>query len=104
MSRKIRQPEWNIRILACAVQILAIPAIGLGIVLASCHASSAENTVEIKVSTNEVKWRISDYLLGMHFVYAHEQDSIYADGRIAEWARKANVGVARFPGGTVVKF
>ncbi len=64
---------------------------------------SAEPTqpVEVRISTNEVKWRISKYLLGMHFVYAHEQDSIYADGRIAQWARQVNVGVVRYPGGSV---
>lgn len=76
------------------------------IVLAVSDTLSAETTptVEVRISTDEIKWQISKYLLGMHFVYAHEKDSIYADGRIARWAKRVNVGVARFPGGTVVKY
>jgi hypothetical protein len=44
------------------------------------------------------------YLLGIHFVYSSEKDSIYRNGKFAEWARRAGITIARFPGGTVVKY
>jgi hypothetical protein len=60
--------------------------------------------VNVTIDADEVQWTISKYLLGMHLVYPHERDAIYADGRIADWARKAGVGTIRFPGGTVVEY
>lgn len=76
------------------------------IALTISYPLSAETTADavIQISTKDIKWSISEHLLGMHFVYVHEKDSIYADGRIAQWAKQAKVGVVRFPGGTVVKY
>jgi hypothetical protein len=39
----------------------------------------------------------------MHFVYACERDSLYADERVAEWMRRSGVGIIRWPGGTAVQ-
>ena len=38
--------------------------------------------VNVTIDADEVQWTISKYLLGMHLVYPHERDAIYADGRI----------------------
>ncbi len=62
------------------------------------------DNVSVNIDPSITKWKISKYLTGMHFVYAMEDDSIYADGRIANWAGANNVGISRFPGGTVVKY
>ncbi len=58
----------------------------------------------ITINSPQVKWTISPYLNGMHFVYPMESDAIYADGRITDWAKENRIGTARFPGGTVVKY
>ena len=80
----------------CLAFLLVIPA--------SIFAQSKNNPVAITVDAVQVRWQISRYLLGMHFVYPQERDAIYADGRIADWARKQNIAIARFPGGTVVDY
>ena len=39
----------------------------------------------------------------MHFVYAMERDSLYQDPRIADWMKRAQVGMIRWPGGSAVQ-
>jgi hypothetical protein len=56
------------------------------------------------VNIDKVKWRISDYLVGMHSVYSLEPDAFYANGSYAQWLKSAGVSTMRYPGGTVVKF
>jgi len=62
------------------------------------------SVVTVTVDARVPRWTISPYLLGGHFVYAYEKDSIYADGRLAEWMGRAGVRVIRYPGGAVVKY
>lgn len=50
------------------------------------------------------RWKISPFLTGWHQVYIFTPDSVYADGRLAEWARANKTGMSRYPGGTVVKY
>ena len=58
----------------------------------------------IPVDTANPQWTISPRLVGMHQVYGWVPDSIYSDGGIAAWARRAGISTSRFPGGTVVKY
>ena len=39
----------------------------------------------------------------MHFVYGEECDSLYQDERIADWMKRAKVGMIRWPGGSAVQ-
>jgi len=66
-------------------------------------ASAGQRAVHISVRASAPQWRISKYLTGMHFVYAFERDVLYADERIAQWMRRAKVGIIRWPGGTAVQ-
>lgn len=59
--------------------------------------------VTVTVATDRPGWVISNKLTGMHFVYAFERDSLYADERVADWMRRARVGTIRWPGGTAVQ-
>jgi hypothetical protein len=67
-----------------------------------------DTTILIKnafsVNIDSVKWRISDYLVGMHSVYSFDPDTLYADGSYAAWMKSSGVSTMRYPGGTVVKF
>ena len=65
-------------------------------------AALADDTVALDPGRSE--FTVSEYLTGLHFVYCYEDDAIYADGEFADWARRAGIGAARFPGGTVVKY
>jgi len=62
---------------------------------------AAENPEPVKVTVraDTEKWTISNYLTGLHFVYAWEKDAAYDDGKVADWARKHHVNTARYPGG-----
>ena len=64
--------------------------------------SEANASTTIKVDASTTPWKISEYLNGMHFVYAVEPDALYKDERIAEWMRAAKVKIIRWPGGTAV--
>ncbi len=55
------------------------------------------------VLTEQVKWKISDFLVGMHSVYSFEPDTFFTDGSFAAWMKQAGVSTMRYPGGTVVK-
>lgn len=59
--------------------------------------------IQIQIDASKPQWTISPYLTGSHFVYAVEPDSLFADGRVAEWMRVCKVGVIRWPGGTSVQ-
>ena len=52
------------------------------------------------VLLDEPQWKVSKYLTGAHFVYAHEADWIYQDRTVINWMKRAKVGVIRYPGGT----
>lgn len=72
--------------------------------MAALAAGAAEGGVaRVSVDAANPQWTISKYLTGMHFVYAFERDSLYADERIADWMRRARVGIIRWPGGTAVQ-
>jgi len=58
---------------------------------------------EIVVQIKSNQWKVSQYLVGLHFIYSKELDCIYKDKKIALWAKNSNINIARFPGGTVVK-
>lgn len=65
-------------------------------------AALADDTVHL--DPDRALFTVSKHLTGLHFVYSYDDDAVYADGKIADWARRAGIGAARFPGGTIVKF
>jgi alpha-N-arabinofuranosidase len=71
--------------------------------LISMDCPAADQPVRVQVDAGSPKWTISKYLTGSHFVYAFERDSLHEDERIAEWMRRAKIGVIRWPGGTAVQ-
>jgi len=75
----------------------------LSLAIASCSLSPVAGD-EISVRLDEESGTIGKYLTGVHFVYSDESDAVYDDDSFAKWARNAGVTVARFPGGTVVKY
>ena len=72
-------------------------------VTASTSGAAANGDV-VTIDTAAPQFRVSDRLVGLHFVYSSEQDAIYADGALARWAREAGITLARYPGGTVVQY
>ncbi|MCX7013752.1 MAG: hypothetical protein NTW86_14560 [Candidatus Sumerlaeota bacterium] len=68
------------------------------------HGGEASQPVLATIDAANPQWTISPYLVGLHQVYCHAPDAAYADGRIADWARRAGIATSRFPGGTVVKY
>ncbi len=64
---------------------------------------SSDGAVRITVDAAKPQWKISRYLTGMHFVYGEECDSLYQDERIADWMKRAKVGMIRWPGGSAVQ-
>jgi hypothetical protein len=66
-------------------------------------AQDSTTPVRIQVDAAKPQWIISKYLTGSHFVYALEPDSLFADGRVADWMRQSKVGIIRWPGGTAVQ-
>ncbi len=62
-----------------------------------------EKYYSIKLIKNEKK-PISDHLMGFNIVYAYENDSIWADGKIVGYLKDVNTKVMRYPGGTVCSF
>ena len=61
------------------------------------------NSGKLIIHTNEVKWNISKYLIGIHFIYFRSPDSVYSNYKLAEWAKINHIKIARYPGGTVLK-
>jgi len=70
---------------------------------ADAPTTTPQATVQVRINAKTVRWTISKYLTGSHFVYAFERDSLYRDERIAAWMRRSKVGVIRWPGGTAVQ-
>ena len=69
-----------------------------------CSNLPAQNSFSIH--TDNEKWQISDYLVGMHSVYNNEPDSFYendANGYIA-WMNTSGISTMRYPGGSIVKY
>lgn len=75
----------------------------VGVLIASC-ALPVEGGNRMVVRLDDEQGRIGEYLTGVHFVYSDEKDVIYEDDSFANWARKAGITTARFPGGTVIKY
>ncbi len=74
------------------------------LMLFSINNLEAQNSFSIH--TDNEKWQISDYIVGMHSVYNNEPDSFYendANGYIA-WMNTAGVSTMRYPGGSIVKY
>lgn len=67
-------------------------------------APGAAAADSVAIDTAAAQFRISDRLVGLHFVYSSERDQIYADGALARWAREAGIALGRYPGGTVVQY
>ena len=65
--------------------------------------SHETSQVHMNIETKFHHWKVSQYLVGLHFVYTKEFDKIYDDNKVALWAKNAGIHTARFPGGTVVK-
>ena len=86
-------------VIAFAAALLLVPLVAM-------HAADAPKqtgTIRIAVDASMPQWQISRYLTGMHFVYGFEHDSLYRDEHIADWMRRAKVGIIRWPGGTAVQ-
>ena len=66
-------------------------------------ASCAAGDIGVSIQPDVVQAEISPYVVGIHFVYSDAKDSIYEDGRVADWSKSAGIGVARFPGGGALK-
>ena len=82
-----------------------ITGIATAILCAGTPAAVAqERSRPIAVDPENVRFRIDEHLVGMHFVYSIDDDAIYDDGKFADWAKRSGIGSARYPGGTVVKF
>ncbi len=59
--------------------------------------------VEVQIFTKSHQWKISPYLVGLHFIYLKEPDNVYEDKQVALWTKRSSINIARFPGGTVIK-
>lgn len=73
----------------------------------SAYAQSPQldNSRKLAVRLTETKTSpVSPYLLGFNAVYAYEQDSIWADGKIEQILKDAKTTIMRWPGGTVSSF
>lgn len=57
------------------------------------------------IKTDNVKWTISDYLVGMHSVYSTEPDTFYdyEDRSYEKWLKDSKISTMRYPGGSVVR-
>ena len=84
----------------CLIVLLLAP---LAELQAADAPQSPSTPIQITVDASQPRWTISRYLTGMHFVYGFERDSLYQDERIADWMRRAKVGIIRWPGGTAVQ-
>ena len=80
---------------------ISFPGLALLLGLASNVAPAG---VAVTVDTTTAKWTISRHLVGLHIVYSAAPDKVFANGKVADWARKSGIATARYPGGTVVKF
>jgi alpha-N-arabinofuranosidase len=89
--------------LICAYSFLCI-----GLLAANCTAqpqdTTSVNTVDVKVDAGDIKGDISRMLTGINIVFSHETDSLWADGKIAEYLKDVRAGTLRFPGGERVDF
>lgn len=56
----------------------------------------------VTIDASKTKHTFSEYLNGSHFVYGAENDSLYKNEKIADWMRRSNVKMIRWPGGTSV--
>jgi len=63
----------------------------------------AVDDIRVSISHETVEAKISPYMVGLHFIYTKAKDGIYEDGRVDDWAKSVGIGVARFPGGGVLK-
>ena len=85
----------------CRMAAAAAMSFMLGFV---AHGAAAASSDPVTIDTAAPQFRISDRLVGLHFVYSSERDDIYADGALARWAREAGIALGRYPGGTVVQY
>jgi hypothetical protein len=67
------------------------------------YEPNAPGPLEVSIDTSMVQWDVSEVLVGMNQVYCFTPDSVFADGTLADWARRAGIGSSRFPGGSVVR-
>ena len=74
------------------------------ILAAACLLSLVARAEVVEIDTTDAQFRVSDRLVGLHFVYTKERDDVYADGALARWAKESGITTARFPGGSIVKY
>lgn len=85
---------------------LYLRSISIGILIYCAlpvHGGNTSNAT-IKLKLDKPGWEVSPYLTGSHFVYSFEKDALYQDNVIADWMKRAKVGVIRYPGGTVTMY
>lgn len=63
-----------------------------------------EPSLHFTVYTDSVQFRLSEYLVGMHSVYAYEPDRVLAAANFDQWMKEAGISTMRYPGGTIVKY
>jgi len=75
----------------------------LTLLLVCAYPFGAAADTSVVILAEQPRWQISRYLVGMHLVYSSCPDKVFANGKIAHWAKQAGIATARYPGGTVVK-
>ncbi|TLX76478.1 hypothetical protein E9993_06200 [Labilibacter sediminis] len=92
--------------MAAAVVLIMLCALGeiFGGDIPNNSNNESRQSINFEVYPDSVKWKISDYLVGMHSVYCNDGDSLYERSNFTNWMRIADVGTMRYPGGGVVKY
>lgn len=91
--RRVSQTWAAVAVVACLV----------GVVVADMAGARPAVAQAIVIDTTAVQFRVSDRLVGLHFVYSADRDVLYSDGALARWARRSGIATARYPGGSIVK-
>lgn len=79
-----------------------LPGFFLAVLFMLYAGLAGAQSLQVRADLDE--GRLGNYLLGVHFVYNDEKDDLYKDQSFAKWARRAGVRVARYPGGSVIKY
>ncbi len=63
------------------------------------------NDLTFRINTDNIKWTISNYLVGMHSIYNSEPNAFYEydNNSYEKWLKDTGINTMRFPGGTIVK-
>ena len=79
--------------------------ISVTFLLSNKSRSQENNNLIFRINTDNIKWKISNYLVGMHSIYLSEPDAFYEydNNSYEKWLRDTGINTMRFPGGTIVK-